>query len=194
MKHFHLIFKIFFIPFFIVSCIHDEPQGVFDLSEDAQKYKVDSTITSFQMIDNNGIKEEFYVNDFYSYYHEPWENGFFEIYNIEYTSTLNNYSLRINLNADDISSSLTINWNHNNYSYYYFDTNEIFGDPVNPIIKFHNSIQVQNATYFNIIEIDYTNNIKKIDNKTPVKTYISGNKGLIKFIRKDGVFLERIAN
>jgi hypothetical protein len=194
MKHIHLIFKYLFLLILVVSCIPEEPEGTFNLSEEAQKYKIDSTITSFQMIDNNGITEQFYLSNFYSYYHEPWENGFFENYNVEYRSIINDYTLRIHLGADDISDDLNINWNGNYYVYYYFDSGETYGDPLTPDIKLHNSIVVQNVTYFNIIELDYTNNITKIDDKTPVKTYISGTKGLIKLIRKDGNILERIIN
>ena len=154
MKHIHLIFKYLFLLILVVSCIPEEPEGTFNLSEEAQKYKIDSTITSFQMIDNNGITEQFYLSNFYSYYHEPWENGFFENYNVEYRSIINDYTLRIHLGADDISDDLNINWNGNYYVYYYFDSGETYGDPLTPDIKLHNSIVVQNVTYFNIIELN----------------------------------------
>lgn len=194
MKHIHLITKYLLLLFLIGSCTPDEPIGVFNLSQKAQKYKIDSTITSFQMIDYNGITEQFYRNNYISYYHEPWEGGFFEIYSVEYKSVLNNYNFGIDLRADDISNSLHINWNYNNYLDYNFETAEIFGEPTKPSITFYNSTQVQNVTYYDIIEIDYTNNINEIDDKTPVKTYISGTKGLIKLIRKDGNILERVSD
>lgn len=186
--------KYLFLLFLIISCTPDEPKGTFSLSEEAQKYKIDSTITSFKMIDNNGITEQFYLNNYYSYYHEPWENGFFEIYNVEYSSVLNNYNFGIHLSSDDISNDLTVNWNYKDYLYYYFETTETYGDPTTPAIKFYDSTQIQNVTYFDIIEIDYTNSTNKINDKTPIKTYISGKKGLIKIVRKDGNILERIAD
>ncbi|MCL7755147.1 hypothetical protein [Polaribacter sp. Z022] len=194
MKHIQLIIKYLFLLFLIASCTPDEPKGSFSLSEEAQKYKIDSTITSFKMIDNNGITEQFYLNNYYSYYHEPWKNGFFEIYNVEYSSVLNNYNLGIHLSSGDISNNLTINWNYQDYLYYYFETTETNGDPTTPDIKFYDSTQIQNVTYFDIIEIDYTNSINKVNDKTPIKTYISGKKGLIKIVRKDGNILERIAD
>lgn len=192
MKHIHLIINGLTMFFFIVSCTPDEPEGIFNLSEEAQKYKIDTTITSFQMVDNNGITEQFYLNNHNSYYHEPWENGFLEIYSIEYSSVLNNYNFDVNLRADDISSTLTITWNYFDYFGYDFKDTAIYGEPTLPIVKFYESIQIQNTTYFDIIEIDYANKINKIGDKTPVKTYISGTKGLIKIIRKDGIILERI--
>jgi len=192
MKHILLIIKLLFIYSLITSCTTDTPEGTFSLSEVAQKYKIDPTITSFQMIDNNGITEQFYLNNYLSYYNEPWKNGLFEIYSIEYSSVLNNYNFNIELSADDISSILHISWNYNDYLYYDFKTTEIDGEATIPILKFYDSIQIHNTTYYDIIEIDYTNKINKIDNKTPIKTYISGKKGLIKLIRKDGNILERI--
>ncbi|WP_456376488.1 hypothetical protein [Lutibacter sp.] len=192
MKRIHLIIKFLFIYSLVVSCTPDEPEGIFSLSQEAQKYKIDTTITSFQMIDNNGITEQFYLRNYLSYYHEPWENGFFEIYSIEYSSVLNNYNFNIELRADDISSTLQINWNYNDYLYYDFKTTEIYGETTIPILKFYDSIQIQNIIYYDIIEIDYTNKVNKINSKTPIKTYISGEKGLIKLVRKDGNILERI--
>jgi hypothetical protein len=38
----------------------------------------------------------------------------------------------------------------------------------------------------------YSDNKNAIDMNTPVKTYISGEKGLIKFIRKDNIIFERV--
>lgn len=51
---------------------------------------------------------------------------------------------------------------------------------------------VRGVKYQNIIEIDYTENANEIDKDTPVKTYISANKGLIKLERKDKIILERV--
>lgn len=192
MKHIHSIIKLLFICTLLLSCTKDEPEGTFSLSPEAQKYKIDTTITSFQMIDNNGITEEFYINNINAYYHEPWTNGLFEIYNIDFSSAINNYNFIIELRADDISSTLKINWNYNDYLYYDFKTFEIYGEPTIATLKFYDSIQIKNTTYYDIIEIDYSNKINKIDSKTPIKTYISGKKGLIKLIRKDGNILERI--
>lgn len=192
MKHIRLTIKVLFIAVIIYSCTPDEPEGIFNLSEAAQKYKIDTTITSFQMIDNNGLTEGFYLNNYNSYFHRPWANGLFEIYNLDYKSVLNNYNFTINLRADDISSTLSLNWNYNNYVYYDFKTTEVYGEKATPILKFYNSITIQNTIYYDIIEIDFSEKTHKIDDKTPVKTYISGEKGLIKLIRKDGVVLERI--
>ncbi len=62
-----------------------------------------------------------------------------------------------------------------------------------PEILFYDSLTVKGVTYRNMIEIDYSGKINEIDDFTPVKTFISGEKGLVKFIRKDGITLERIS-
>ncbi len=192
MKHIHSIIKGLFVFSLIIGCTKDEPKGVFDLSKAAQKYKIDTTITSFKMVDNNGITEQFYLYGHNSYYQEPWDNGFFEFYGVNYNSTLNNYYLDIDLRADDISSTLYVSWNYNDYLYYDFRYKETSGGSTAPVLKFYDSIQVRDIEYFDIIEVDYTDKIDKIDESTPVKTYISGKKGLIKLVRKDGNVLERI--
>ncbi len=177
---------------FVLSCAKDTPTGVFDLSEEANKYKISNDITSFKMIDNNGITDLFRLRNFYTHHNEPWENGFFEVYNIEYQSIINNYYFNFKLDADDYSSMLTLNWNNNDYVYYYFKTEEIETDKIKPNIKFYDSIMVRGKRYYDIIEIDYSKNTSSLSNKTPVKTFISGKEGLIKIVRKDGIFLERI--
>lgn len=192
MKPIHLIIKLLCMCVLVLSCTTDTPEGTFSLSQEAQKYKIDTTITSFQMVDKNNITEEFYLDKHISYFHEPWENGLFEIYSTNYVSVINNYYFNIDLRADDIASTLSISWNYKSNLYYNFKTAEIYGEPKAPLIKLSDSIKIRNKMYYDIIEIDYTNEINKIKDEIPVKTYISGKKGLIKFIRKDGNILERI--
>lgn len=187
-----LIIKLFFIQALVLSCTEHTPVGTFNLSEEAQKYKIDSTITSFQMIDKNNITEGFYLDDVLSYYHEPWEDGLFEIYRVNYFSVINNYSFDVNLRADDISSTLNFNWNYKTNFYYDFKTTEIYGDPRAPSLKFSDSIKIRNTVYYDIIEIDYTNSVNKIKDESILKACVSGKKGLIKLVRKDGNILERI--
>lgn len=187
-----LIIKLFFIQALVLSCTEDTPVGTFNLSQEAQKYKIDSTITSFQMIDKNNITEGFYLEDYLNYYHEPWEDGLFEIYRVNYISVINNYYFEVNLRANDISSILSINWNNKTQFNYYFKTTEIYGEPKAPSLKFSDSIKIRNTMYYDIIEIDYTNSISKIKDESLIKAYVAGKKGLIKLERKDGNILERI--
>lgn len=190
MKLIQYLIKLF-ITFFLICCVPDEPQGTFELSKEANKFKIDTTVTSFKMIDNNGITEEFYITNTYTYFHEPWENGLFEHYEVEYSSVIYDLDLGIRLIADEIESSLVINWNYKDYVTFYFKTKEVYGDPITPNIKFYDSLTINNKTYFDILEINYVNRIGKLDSKTPKKTIFSGAFGLIKAELRNGSILER---
>jgi hypothetical protein len=95
------------------------------------------------------------------------------------------------LRADVENTDLEIEWNQRDRMVYNFSTKRVESG-VDANIKFYDTLTVRGIKYQNIIEVDYTEKINEIDNDTPVKTYISGNKGLIRFERKDKIVLERI--
>ena len=95
------------------------------------------------------------------------------------------------LRANVENTDLEIEWNQKDRLVYNFSTKDI-ETGVEANIKFYDTLTVRGIKYQDIIELDYTDKINEIDNDTPVKTYISGNKGLIKLVRKDKIVLERI--
>ncbi len=95
------------------------------------------------------------------------------------------------LRADVENTDLEIEWNQRDRLVYNFGTKIVeFGVDAN--IKFYDTLTVRGIKYEDIIEVDYSDKINEINNDTPVKTFISGNKGLIRFERKDKIILERI--
>ncbi|MDR2009391.1 MAG: hypothetical protein LBQ22_02790 [Bacteroidales bacterium] len=195
MKHIQsIINSLFIIVILGFSSCNNDLEGTFRLSDEAQKYLIDTTIISFRMEDNYGISEEFYQsNIFYQTHHffYPLEDAFLENFGISYSSSINRFYFMYVLRADTDHTSMEIEWNQKDMFTMNLNTKEITYGVV-PKVSFCDTMTVRNTNYYNIIEIDYTDNINKIDKDTPVKTYISGNKGLIKFIRKDGVILERV--
>jgi len=171
--------------------------GLFYISDEARKYQADTTVISFKMADNFGITEEFYMDNYWytpHHYFTEWGNGgdaYGETYGIAYRSVLNDYFFMLVLRAGVGYTDLEVEWNQNAQMVYNFSTGKVTTGLI-PEILFYDSLVVMDVVYNNIIEIDYTGKINDIDENTPVKTYISGDKGLIKFIRKDGVITERI--
>jgi hypothetical protein len=51
---------------------------------------------------------------------------------------------------------------------------------------------VNNITYQDVIEIDYSSLKDKINENTPSKIYFAGKAGLIKFVPLEGIEVERI--
>lgn len=200
MRLFQLIIKTIFllIIFILISRCGGDIEGVFYIADEARKYQIDTTVYSFQMIDNNGITEEFYMdrNIWYSTHHYFSEWGTEgdasgETFGVAYFSSLNDYFFMFVLRAQVEYTDMEIEWNQRDRLVYNFKTQEITTD-IKPKISFYDSISVRNISYGNIIEIDYSDQINNIDRNTPVKTYISGEKGLIKFILKDDIIFIRI--
>jgi hypothetical protein len=179
----------------LAGCGEDIPAGMFYLSDEARDYQFD-TVNSFKMIDNHGITEQFYALDysFYTKHHFFAQFGpaLCETFGITYNSVLNDYYFSYMLRAETDYSGLRVDWNQKDWLTYNFDEDIITSTGIMPAIKFYDTLLVGGYIYNHIIEVDYTGNEHDIDEDTPVKTYISGEKGLIKFTRKDGVIMERI--
>jgi hypothetical protein len=196
-KPFLSIISIFLFPivFIFVGCGGEDLDGVYYISDEAVAYQFD-TLDSFKMIDNHGITEQFYVDDFIWYpTHHQFEqfNGIFlETFGIAYHSVLNDYFFFYLLRGEIDYTALRVEWNQKDVLIYNFDEHKITSTGIIPTIQFYDSLLIGGLKYNDIIEIDYTGNMDYIDANTPVKTYISGEKGLIKFIRKDGIIYERI--
>lgn len=168
---------------------------------------IDTTMTSFQMRDNYGITDEFTL-DIYHYLN-PWgtdgrASG--EAFGVSYASVVNRFLLSFYLRAGIESSSLIIDWNNYDHFMYDFSTMEVYaseteisyGDStvirsaVEPSVDFYNSLEVNGILYKNIIEINYSGEEDAIEDNTPVISYFSGGKGLVRFVLKNGVVFERI--
>jgi hypothetical protein len=175
----------------------DKIEGTFYLSEKSLKYQVDTTILTFQMIDEYGIVEEFSLVDPYSmghnYFNEWGVDGeaFGEVYYVEYHSVLNDYFFTYYLRADEKFTELDIEWNQQDQCRFNI-ANGAFEGGVRAEVSFYDSLKVGNIVYRDIIEIDFSQKKNKINEQTPVKTFLSGKTGLVKFVRKDGVVVERI--
>jgi hypothetical protein len=172
-------------------------EGTFYFSDEARKYLIDTSITSIRFIDNFGISEEFYIDQktWYKTHHyfDQWSDDgpAYETFGIAYHSTVNGFFFMFVLRADVESTDLEIEWNQIDKLVYNFESKTVdYG--VKAKVNFIDTMTVRGVKYQNIIEIDYTENANEIDKDTPLKTYISANKGLIKFERKDKIILERI--
>lgn len=180
-----------------LSC-GDKIVGTFYLSEEALNYEIDTTITSFRMVDNYGITEEFYLHSDswgtnYKYLHE-WGvdgNAFGETFYVKYYSVLNDFSMTYVLMADVDHSELEVEWGYKDFVRYNFDKKKVVHG-TKAKVMFYDSLRVKDNTYGRIIEIDYTDVKDKISEDTPVRTFISGERGLIKFTLKSGITFERI--
>jgi hypothetical protein len=200
MKNIRLFFRIAVLvsPFLLLGCWGDKIEGTFYFSDEARLYQIDTTICSFKMIDNNGITEQFYMdrNIWYTTHHYFMEWGvdgkaFGETFGVAYISVLNDFFFMYVLRADIKDTDLEIEWNQRDRFVYNFGTKKVT-DGIAPKIKFYDNLIVKGVSYNRIIEVDYTGKENLIDLHTPVKTFISGEVGLIKFIRKDNVVFERI--
>ncbi len=199
MKHIQLTNKLILISalsLLLNSC--GDIKGVFNISSDARKYQIDTTITTLKFVDNYGISEEFFMDQdvwykTHHYYSEWGSDGdaWGESYGAAYSSTVNGFFFMFGLRATVENTELEIEWNQKDRLVYNFRTKTVeYG--VDAKINFYDTLTVRGIQYKDIIEVDYTEKINEIDKDTPVKTYISGNKGLIRFERKDNVILERI--
>lgn len=176
----------------------DKLEGTFYITDAARSYQIDTTIYSFKMVDNHGITDEFCMDTrvWYTTHHYFSEWGvdgttFGETFGVAYRSVLNNFFFMYVLRADVENTDLEIEWNQKDRLVYNLGTKKVTTGVV-PVVSFYDSLVVRSVTYRRIIDIDYTAKIDKIDVDTPVKTYISGDKGLVKFIRKDNIVFERV--
>lgn len=196
-KPFQLIIKYLIFPLliFLVGCGGENPEGVYYFSDDARNYQFD-TVNSFKMIDNHGITEQFYVDNYSwyprHYFFDQFGGMYCETFGIAYHSALNDFFFFYLIRAEIDYTGLRVEWNQKDALIYNFNEKKITSTAIVPAIQFYDSLLVRDVIYSHIIEIDYTDNIDLIDENTPVKTYISGDKGLIKFIRKDEIIAERI--
>jgi hypothetical protein len=173
-------------------------EGTFYLSEKAVKYQIDTTITSFTMIDDRGITENFYMDNrnWYATHHYFMEwgvdgNAFGEVFGVAYHSVVNNYFFSFALRADTDHTDMEIEWNQADLLT--FDVNNemlTYGPPAH--IEFLDSLVIADTVYRDIIKIDFTGATGEIDQKTPLVTYLSGHTGLIKFERADGIVSKRL--
>lgn len=190
---------IYIILFSLVftSC-YDETKGTFYLSNQAHRYAFDTSAISFQMIDNHGITEEFYQDDYqwYNAHHYFEDNNFegksfYETFDIAFYSVLNNFYFSYVLQAKCDGTEFEFDWNRTDNFYYNLNTNQFLNNE-GPKISFFDTLNVQNVCYKRILLIDYSKKIHQITKNTPVKIYFSGEKGLIKFMLKDSTTFERI--
>lgn len=188
---------VLLVIFLFVRC-GEELEGDFYISDEARKYQTDTTLTSLRFIDNYGISEEFRMDQhlWYTTHHYFSEWGIDgkargETFGVAYTSTLNRFFFMYVLRASVGYTNLEIEWNQKDLLVYNMLTNKV-ENGVEAEVSFIDSLFVRGIKYDDVIVVDYSKKIAEIDSNTPVKTYISGQKGLIRIERKDDVVLERV--
>ncbi len=182
---------------FFTTCGEDI-EGTFYLSKKSLKYQIDTTITSFTMIDSHGITESFYMDNrhWYSTHHYFNEWGvdgtaFGEVFGVAYHSTVNDYFFSFTLRADTDHTDMEIEWNQTDRITYDIENEMVtYGPPAD--VQFLDSLLIADTIYRDIIKIDFTGLEDKIQENTPLTTYLSGTTGLIKFERADGIISSRI--
>jgi hypothetical protein len=187
---------LFVVSATICGCGCDSEKEMYQTAEIASKYQMNTRIESFKMVDSYGMTDKFYIGNYDNritlVYTGTLYSANYRTVGADYMSTLNGYFFTFTIAISD-NVILNMGWNRRNGFEYDFITGKVSGNIV-PVVSFYDSLTVKGVTYQDIIEVDYSNRISDIDNNTPVKTYISGAIGLIKFIRKDGVVAERIAD
>lgn len=175
-----------------LSSCNDE--GTWYLSNEAERYIIDTSIVSFRMEDNYGMSEEFQqccnAMEQYRYFFTSGECAW-EMYGITYSSSINNLLFEYRLLSDLNGTELEIWWNYRNILDYNIDAKKI-SEGFKPRVSFYDTLTVRNIVYENIIEIDYRKIIDELEPGTPQKIYISGKKGLIKLEFNNDIALERI--
>lgn len=176
----------------------DKLEGHFHISEAARKYQIDTTITHFSIIDNNGITDEFVLDKKVWYathhYYQEWGvdgKAWGETYGVAYESVVNNWHFMMVLRADVDHTDLEIEWNLTDRVTVNLASGSIESGHARALL-FSDSMTVAGVTYYDIVELDYTGRESLIGNSTPVKTFISGKHGLVRMERKDGVVLNRV--
>lgn len=174
-------------------------KGVSRFNEEARGFIIKDTISrSFSMIDNYGITDDFVINSSYYNYKFLSYSGLIdnplEQFVYEPHSLLNNFYFTYKLLAGKNTTNLMIDLPYLYDPMVYDLSLKKVTNTSGPIaeIKFSDEMEVRGIVYKNIIEIDFSMNQEQIKKTCPVKTYYSLEKGLIKFIRKDGIFFERI--
>jgi hypothetical protein len=173
----------------------------YDMSK-SFKYRVDTVYQSFTMIDSYGMSEEFYLLSNNSSRGTDYKTTAFT-----YRSVFNYYIFDYcfwehydEKGKGNDFSTLEITWNYEMCARYTFGTNDVYnpnegpyhGTNFAPQVTFQDSLEVRGKTYRDIIIFDYTKHKNILSNNIPLITYISGECGLIKFIRKDSIVSERI--
>lgn len=192
-QHFIKLIGLLSIIFLVHSCGGDT--GTTYLIDEVKPYYIDTTITSFNMISSTGITESFNLDNRHGYhYFMEWGTDgdtWGEMYCVSYTSVVNRYFLSVDFWANTASNSdLRVQWNYENYFYYGMTDEYIDGD-ITPKVTFPDSMVVADKTYYDIISVDFSNDLENIGSTVPVISYFSGHYGLIKFILQHGVYYER---
>ena len=179
----------------ILSGCGEPLEGTFNICDDAKKFMVDTTITSFNFVDNYSITESFYLHnrtwyEQHLYYYISGE-AYFQHFGAAYSSTLNDYFFMVTMRADEEDTYMEIEWNQRERFGYYFLQNKIEATP-KPSMEFLDSLVVQEFTYYDVIKIDYSPVASQKDPLTPMVTYFAAKYGLIRFDVNDSIWLERV--
>ncbi len=112
-----------------------------------------------------------------------------EIFKISYRSAINNYYYAFKMWTEPEGTIIEIEWKNRDYrTRHYFD--RIVGGYIKSSFNFMDSFILNNQTYKNVIEVDYTESINTLPDDHPIKLYFASNYGIIKFISKDGIVTE----
>ncbi len=187
------------ISIMLSSCCKSDLHGTYRFDSFARQYMLDTTITSFPMIDNLGFKESFISSggNYISFYHggdldRCGVQFLMQTFDLSYASTINHYTLHYHISAavDDNGPSININWYNNNKSFdisLYPKTGETYSGYENSYTLANlDSMAVRGKVYHNVMKIILW------DSEDTWTLYIARPEGLIKLVRPDGIYSERL--
>ena len=181
------------------SCCKSDLHGTYTFDSLAKQYILDTTITSFTMIDNKGFKESFVSGE--GNHTSFYQGGdldrcgvefLMQTFSLSYVSTVNNYTFEYHLSAalDDNGPRIDIFWYSHRKSFdisFYPETGETYSGYENGHeLTNLESMTVQGKVYHNVMKV------KLWDSEDTWTLYIARPEGLIKLVRPDGIYSERL--
>jgi len=202
-----------------IGCVTENIEGNrYYIDANSRKYMIDTTITSFTMVNNNGKTEKFKLDKYISlevpkqwyYYFEPFFGGgqlsgkaYAETIGVSFKSELYEYNFGYCITGSIFETKMNVDWRpvvfdreKNNV----VESNSLEFNLISkkvtsyfkPKVTLHNQLEVQTVTYKDVIEINYSGMEKHIIPETPRIAYFAGKYGLIKLVKQDGTVLERV--
>jgi hypothetical protein len=187
----YLISIVILFAISLSSCLERETPK-FYLSEDAKAYKIDTSVSVFNMIDNYGISDQISIVSVTGVVPDEESNGKFdpdsEDFMVEYNSSAYNNELSFYLSANSSGSNFSITWGSDFVRYNFDEQEVIYGSGAQ--LAFYDTMTVKGVVYNDIIEIDSKNMSDRSD--MPEKVYYAATIGLIKYEVNDSIYVERL--
>ncbi len=177
---------------YLTSCCKSDLHGDYLLDTLARKYVLDTSVKSFDMVDSRGFRESFTGSGSYSFY----EGGNIDrcgvqfrmqMFSAEYISSVNRYYFGYTVWAgtgQDEAPRLWIHWNNDLFLDYDLQTKSVLNEDGQVRVKMLDTLSVQGQRYTDVLEVDFFSQGWIL--------YIAPPDGLIKIVRPDGIYSERV--